>query len=262
MAKDWKAEWEALAKESRKLAKRANQRLVRLEHYSVTKPSMKKIIHYAYKNASKYIEKNLGVGKSGKPRFKENVKLYDISDGTKQLTGQALYKANVQIQRQRIKAMNEFLSSESSTLGESRVGPKTKGIKAIYDQKTNTINERYLSQYGLQLSENDLKRYFESKKQAKLESEVGSEQMFIVAAVMKKFNLKSNKRDLEKFVKSHIDLSEYDGNMSDLSSRKGESYKDYLDRVGEYIDFTGDEVLNDMVIKALKSGINSGNIFI
>ena len=79
---------------------------------------------------------------------------------------------------------------------------------------------------------------------------------------MKKYNLKSNKMDLEKFVKSHIDLSEYDGNISDLNVRKGESYKDYLDRVGEYIDFTGDEVLNDMVIKALKSGINSGNIFI
>lgn len=261
MAKDWKAEYQALAKESRKLAKRANQRLVRLEAYS-KREGLSNIKKYAYKNAAQYIEKNLGVGKSGKPRFKENVKLYDISDGTKQLTGQALYKANVQIQRQRIKAMNEFLSAESSTLGESRIGPKTKGIKAIYDKRTNTINEKYLSQYGLQLSENDLKRYFESKKQAKLESEVGSEQMFIVAAVMKKFNLKSNKRDLEKFVKSHIDLSEYDGNLSDLSAMKGESYKDYLDRVGEYIDFTGDEVLNDMVIKALKAGINSGNIFI
>ena len=77
--KDWKAEWEAVSKESRKLAKRANQRLVRLEQYS-KREGMSEILKFAYKNAQEYISHNLG----GK-RFKEHVKLYDISDGMSQL---------------------------------------------------------------------------------------------------------------------------------------------------------------------------------
>lgn len=259
MAKDWKAIWEAGAKLERKLAKRANQRLLRLERYSVTRPNMKKIIHYAYKKAQVYISHNRP---SGSKRFSERPKLYQLNDGTKQITGSELYRKNVQMQRQRIKAIEEFLASDTSTLGPSRAGVKTQGITAIYDKRTMTINSKYLNQYGLYLTEQDMKRFFDSKKQAKLESEVGSEQMFIIAAVMKKFNLQSNKRDLERFVKSHIDLSEYNGDPEDLKGRKGETYRDYLDRVGEFIDFTGDEVLNDMVVKALKSGVNSGNIFI
>ena len=143
--KDWKKEWEAVSKESRKLAKRANQRLVRLEHYS-EREGLSEILKFAYANAQEYIGKNLG----GK-RYKEHVKLYDVSDGTKNLTGDALYKANVMIQRNRIKAMQEFLGSESSTLGQSRAGVKTKGIRAIFDKRTNTINEKFLKKYGVEI---------------------------------------------------------------------------------------------------------------
>lgn len=254
--KDWKKIWEEVSKESRKLAKRANQRLVRLEHYS-EREGLSEILKFAYANAQEYIGKNLG----GK-RYKEHVKLYDVSDGTKNLTGDALYKANVMIQRNRIKAMQEFLGSESSTLGQSRSGVKTKGIRAIFDKRTNTINEKFLKKYGVEMSESDLKRFFESKKQAKLEQIVGSSLMFVVASVMKKNNLKSNKRELEKFMKSHIDLSKYDLKPEDIKSKKGESYKEYLDRLRDYVDYTGDEVLDDMITKALKEGVNVNNIFI
>lgn len=249
--KDWKKEWEEVQKESRKLAKRSNQRLVRLEHYS-EREGLSEILKFAYANAKEYISKNLG----GR-RYKEHVKLYDISDGTKQLSGDALYKANVMIQRSRIKAMKEFLGSESSILGTHK-----RGIKRIYDQRTNTINEKFLKKYGVSMSENDLKRFFESKKQSKLERIVGSSLMFVVASVMKKDNLKSNKRELEKFMKSHIDLSKYDLKPEDIKAKKGESYKEYLDRLRDYVDYTGDEVLDDMITKALKEGVNVNNIFI
>ena len=262
--KDWKAEWEAVQKESRKLAKRANQRLVRLEQYS-EREGLSEILKFAYKKAGEYIEANLGVPKKSKangPRYKEHVKLYDISDGTKQLTGEELYKANVMIQRHRIKAMEEFLAAETSTLGQSRSGPKTAGIKKVYDSRTNTINEKFLKQYGLEMTDNDLKRFFESRKQAKLEADVGSGRMFVVASIIKKFNLQTNKRDLEKFMKSHIDLEQYkDLDASDIKARKGESYKDYLTRLQDYVKYTDDDVLNDMVNKALKDGINAKNIF-
>ena len=254
--KDWKKEWEAVSKESRKLAKRANQRLVRLEHYA-EREGLSEILKFAYKNAQQYISSNLGG-----TRYKEHVKLYDVSDGTSQLTGEALYKANVMIQRQRIKAMTEFLEAETSTLGQARAGKKTLGIKKIYDKRTQTINQKFLNKYGLSMSDSDLKRFFESKKQAKLEQLVSSSLMFVVASVIKKYNLKSNKRELEKFMRSHIDLEQYDLKPEDIKAKKGESYKDYVTRMQEFADFTGDEALNDMISKALKNGINANNIFI
>lgn len=257
--KDWEAEWKAISAVSRKLAKRANQRLVRLERYSKRK-GLSKILSYAYQGAQQYISTNLGG-----TRYKEHVKLYDISDGSKQLSGQDLYKANVQIQRQRIKAMEEFLSADTSTLGQARAGVKTQGIAAIYDKRTQTINDRYLTKYGVNMSENDLKRFFESKKQAKLEQLVSSSMMFVVASVIKKQNLKTNKRDLERFVKSHVDLKQlemYGMTKEDLKAKTGESYKEYLSRLDEFIQYTGDEALDAMVSKALKNGINVNNIFI
>ena len=261
--KDWEAEWKAVSAESRKLAKRSNQRLVRLEQYS-QREGLSDITKFAYKKAQQYIKTNLGIGKSGKGRYKENVKLYDVSDGTKQLSEEELYKANVMIQRARIKAMNEFLASQSSTLGQSRSGPKTEGINKIYDKRTQTLNRKIREQYGAEFeyTDQDLKRFFDSKKQAKLEKLVSSSMMFVVAKVIKKNNLKSNKRDLEKFMKSHIDLEQYDLSQEDIKARKGESYRDYLTRLQDFIDYTGDENLNSMVNKALKEGINVDNIFI
>ena len=254
--KDWKKEWEAVQKESRKLAKRANQRLVRLEQYS-KREGLSEILKFAYQRAQEYINKNLG----GK-RYKEHVKLYDVSDGTKNLTGEDLYRANVMIQRQRIKAMTEFLEAETSTLGQARAGKKTLGIKKVYDKRTQTINEKFLNKYGLKMTDKDLKRFFESKKQAKLEQLVSSSLMFVVASVIKKYNLKSNKRELEKFMRSHIDLEQYDLKPEDIKAKKGESYKDYVTRMQQFVDYTGDEVLDDMITKALKNGVNVNNIFI
>lgn len=253
--KDWKKEWEAVSKESRKLAKRANQRLVRLEHYS-EREGLSEILKFAYAKAQEYIQHNLG----GK-RYKEHVKLYDISDGTKQLSGEALYKANVMIQRQRIKAMTEFLESESSTLGQARAGKKTAGIKKIFDQRTKTINQKYLEKYGLKLSENDLKKFFDSKKQAKLEKIVGSGRMFVVAAVIKKMNIGTSRKELEEFMKKHIDTDKNNISKDDLNIGPRESRKAYIDRMRKYAEYTKDPVLNDMINNALKENININNIF-
>lgn len=259
--KNWQKEWEQISAESKRLAKRANQRLVRLEQYS-SRAGLSSITKYAYAKASDYIKSNLGLGKGGKARFKEHIKLFDINDGTKQLSGQALYKANVMIQRQRIKAMEEFLGAESSTLGQSRSGPKTIGIKKIYENRAKTITDKYLDKYGLEMTENDLKRFFDSKKQAKLEKIVGSKQMFIVASVIKKLNIRGSRKELEKFVKSHVDLNQYKDDVPDLNMMPTESRAKYLERLRDYLNYTDDQVLNDMVTNALKEGINAKNIFI
>lgn len=260
--KDWQAEWRAIQKESKTLAKRANQRLFRLEQYS-KREGLSSIKEFAYKKAAQYIQGNIGISKKGLYRFKEHVKLYDISDGSNYLEGDELLKKNIQIQRARIKAMKEFLESETSTLGQSRSGKKTKGIKKVYSGRADTISKKFLEKYGLSVTDEGLKRFFESRKQAKLESEFGSKDQFVIAAVMKRENLKANKRDLEKYFKSHINLSEHpELSAEDLKGRKGESYKDYIDRLGDFVKYTDDEVLNSFINQALKMGISSNNIFI
>jgi len=258
--KDWKAEWEAIAKENRKLAKRANQRLVRLKRAS-ERPGMASVTEFAYKVAMRDLT---SLGKTGeKKRFTENPKIMQINDGSKNLTGDALYRANVMRAKLEQKMLKNFLSAASSTIGKARAyedeGIKaTEGVRAVWDRVTNTINDKYLSEYDLQMTDNDLKRFWESKKQAKLETEVGSNQMFAVAAIMKKYNLKANKRDFERFLRNNMTLP----SGADYKQRKGESFNEYLERVQEFAQYTDDEVLNDAINRALKNGINVNNIFI
>jgi len=256
--KDWKTEWEAISKQSRKLAKRANQRLVRLERYS-ERPGYSNIKKYAYEKASEYISDTFGVGKSGKPRFKEHVKLIELPDAKgNKLPENELYKKNVYIQRQRIKALEEFLSSQSSTLGQARSGPKTLGVKKIYEKRAQTITDKFLKAYGLEMSENDLKRFFDSKKQAKLEKIVGSNQMFVVAAIMKKLDIKGSRKELEEYVKTHVQVKD----PSELDMKPKESRAAYLDRLKGKLNYTEDPILNQKITNALKAGINAKNIFI
>ena len=260
--KDWKAEWEAIAKENRKLAKRANQRLVRLER-AAERPGMASVKEFAYKVAMRDLT---SLGKKGaKKRFTEAPKIMQINDGSKNLTGEALYRANVMRAKSEQKMLKSFLSAASSTIGKARAyedeGIKaTEGVRAVWDKVTNTINDKYLNEYDLQMTDNDMKRFWESKKQAKLEKIVGSTQMFAVAAVMKKYNLMANKRNLEKFLKDNIDLTGVD--PEELKAQKGEKYTEYLDRVQQFAKYTDDEVLNDAINRALKNGINVNNIFI
>ena len=49
---------------------------------------------------------------------------------------------------------------------------------------------------------------------------------------------------------------------ADFKAQKGEKFADYLERVQEFARYTDDEVLNDAINRALKSGININNIFI
>ena len=252
--KDWKREWEQTAAKARKLAKRANQRMVRLERYA-KKPGYSSITKYAYAVAKDYIENFIGIGKSKKPRFKENVKLDKNIKGD---DAEEVFKKNVQKQRLIIKEMEKFLGSQSSTLGESRSGSKTKGIKAIYDKRAQTITDEFLKKHDLSMDANDLKRFFDSKKQAKLEKDYGSQQMFIIAAVIKKENIKGSRKELEEYVKTHVQVSD----PKELKMKKTESRADYLERMRDKLNYTNDKVLNDIITNALQDGFSAINLFI
>lgn len=268
--KDWEAEWKKVSAESRKLAKRANQRMVRLERYARERPEYAGALQFAYRKAQQYIRNTFGPSKSGKPgRYKEYISFYK----PKGLSKAEQFKANVLIQRARIQEMEKFLESASSTLGRSRLQPNKLSLKDVMDKRTKAINDKLISEYGTEyeMSTNDLKRFFESKKQAKLQSLVTSDLMFIVASVIKKNKLKSNKRDFKKFLKEHIDLESESAKKAGLTAEdlkdqtvdgKKETFVDMLDRLDEFVRFTGDELLDDKVKEALKKGINVTNIFI
>lgn len=250
--KDWKKEWEQTAAKARKLAKRANQRMVRLENKAKQK-GYSSITKYAYARAEDYIRNFLN--KKGKPRFKENVKLDKNIKGD---DADEVFKKNVQKIRMDIKAIEEFLGSESSTIGESRSGPKTKGIKAIYDKRAQTITDEFLKKHGLKMDANDLKRFFDSKKQAKLEKDYGSQQMFIIAAIIKKENIRGSRKELEEYVRTHVEVND----PSELKMKKTESRADYLERMRDKLNYTNDKVLNDIITNALKDGFSASNLFI
>ena len=259
--KDWNTEWEAIQKENRKLAKRANQRMVRLER-AAEAPGMQSILKYAYKVAQRDLT---SLGKEGpKKRFTEHVtiKAFPGPNG-KKLTGTALIKANVRRARIEQKMMKEFLSSATSTMGKTKGYEAegisgTVGVKAVWDKVNQTINTNYLSEYDLEMSDSDFKRFWESRKQKKLEQTVGSDLMFAVASVMKKFNLMANKKDFEKFLKNNMEIPD----EADIKGRTGETFEQYLDRVSEFAQYTDDQVLNKAINKALKEGLGVSGVFL
>ena len=99
------------------------------------------------------------------------------------------------------------------------------------------------------------------KKQKKLENLVGSDQMFIVMATMRNKGLKSNKKDLQKFFKQNIDLKNIPDDIS-LDQKDYDNYKDYWNTLSDFVELTGNKMLDDFVSQAIKAGISIKNIFI
>lgn len=265
--KDWQAEFQKLQKEARKLAKRANQRMVRLERLSESADVYSEVKDFSYSVAQRNI-RALYAKTGDRLRFTENPKLEtEISDGTRYLEGDALYRANVQALQQKIKAMESFLESKTST--------KT-GVDIVLDKRTNTINtaEKFggLDKLGLSYTKDELKRFFDNKKQEKLQKAVGSHSMFIVSALIRKNKIGSSKRELERFLKNNINLkdealkkaADQEGKTVKqmLSEKNYEDKDEMLDKLWGFVKLTKDEQLNNYVKKALKEGINYKNLFI
>lgn len=280
---DWEKEFQKVAKEYKKLAKRANQRMVRLERYS-KRPGYTGVLGMAYRVAQKDIKGMYGK-KGEKLRYTETPRMYEVSKGGKVLSGQELAKANVQMLKSKMKSINTFLESKSSTIEDIKMKDPTtgkvlrdaegkpiiakEGINTLYDKRTTTLNKRLKEMYEFEadLTPQDLKRFFDSRKQAKLQNLVGSDAMFIVAAVMRDKQIAANKRELQKFFKNHINLDDAGLDAKDLNikrdaSGKLESTGDYFERLSEFIELTGNQVLDDYVKDAIREGIGYKQIFI
>lgn len=165
----------SLEAEYRKLAKRADQRLVRLEA-AAAKPGYESVTQYAYKKAMRDIR-----AWSGENASRFNTK---PPKNTNQL-------------KAKIADIKRFLASASSTIGATK---ETRGIKQIYQERANTINEKYDTNFKWQ----DLAKLFESGLWEKLKSSdtYSSDADFQTIA-----HIKANFKEVKKAIRDDTEVN-------------------------------------------------------
>ena len=188
-----KQTYDDLVKEYRKLAKRADQRLVRLEKLS-TQKDFKQVKQWAYKNA---VTDALEWGANpSKPRF--NI---------------APPKSTISL-KAKIQDIKNFLEKPTSTRS---------GIIDVYEQKAQTLNEKY-KEYGLNLNWSDVGTFFESSLYKKLSKKYSSGTVIRAIATIKKNESKVIK-DFDQHKASHIKTEDDDMIINDAISRMTSYYK-------------------------------------
>ena len=182
-----------LVKEYRKLAKRADQRLVRLEKLSGQK-DFKQVRQWAYKNA---VTDALEWGANpSKPRF--NI---------------APPKSTISL-KAKIRDIQNFLEKPTSTKA---------GIIDVYEKKAQTLNEKY-KDYGLNLNWSDVGTFFESALYKKLSKKYSSGTVVKAIATLKN-NEAEVIRDFNKHKASHVKTEDNDMVIDDAIKRMTSYYK-------------------------------------
>jgi hypothetical protein len=164
------SEYDSLVAEYRRLAKRADQRLVRLEAYSHDK-GFKTAKQWAYARAQKDIA-HWGGGKrfnTAPPKSKAQLKA-KISD------------------------IKQFLESETST---------KRGIVNVYKRKANTMNKRY----GTHFTWENLATYYKSGLAEKMNNSFGSKTALKVIGTMQK-NDKDVIKAIKEHSEKNLQLSD------------------------------------------------------
>ena len=188
-----KQSYNDLVKEYRKLAKRADQRLVRLEKLSGQK-DFKQVKQWAYKNAvTDALEWGANVNK---PRF--NI---------------APPKSTISL-KAKIQDIKNFLEKPTSTKA---------GIINVYQKKADTLNEKY-KDYGLDLNWSDVGTFFESTLYKKLSKKYSSGTVVKAIATIK--NKESQVlKDFAQHKASHIKTEDNDMIIDDAIKRMTSYYK-------------------------------------
>lgn len=182
-----------LVKEYRKLAKRADQRLVRLEKLSAQK-DFKQVKQWAYKNAvTDALEWGANVNK---PRF--NI---------------APPKSTISL-KAKIQDIKNFLEKPTSTRS---------GIIDVYEKKAQTLNEKY-KDYGLNLNWSDVGTFFQSNLYKKLSKKYSSGTVIKAIATIKQ-NEDTVIQDFNQHKASHIKTEDNDMIINDAINRMTSYYK-------------------------------------
>lgn len=181
------SEYDDLVKEYRQLAKRADQRLVRLEGYQY-KDGFATATKWAYSKAMRDIKRWSG----------EEAKRFNVKP-----------PANVNQLKAKIADIDNFLESATSTM---------KGIKQVYKSKADTVNKRY----GTNFNWEDLANYYSSGMAEKLSREYGSKTALkSIAEIQKKG--KELVEDIKKHKEKHLYVEDkiLDKTVNDILNKKG-----------------------------------------
>ena len=164
-----------LYKEFRALAKRADQRALRLERYA-QRPGYEAITGFAYR-----------VFQSSLKSFATEKQLEAYAEGVP-LRANVVPKSNRQM-RAKIGILRQFLAAQSSTLegvrqknpytGEYEIKP---GIKEIYMKRAQTFKDRY----GLEVPWQKIGSVFESRAYQNLDKKYGSKTILKAIAQIKR----------------------------------------------------------------------------
>lgn len=216
-----------LVKEYRKLAKRADQRLVRLERY-MKRPGMAEIEKGAYARAMKDIEVWSG---RGKKRFNTAPPMpLDAEGGLEALQA-------------KINDIQAFLRADTSTLAP---GIDTRGFSiSSYEKMAQSFN----AAYGTDLTWQEIGSFYQSKKYKKLSEKIQASKTIAIALGV--FD------DLRKQGKTRRELMDEIRAQGKHKVKKGrQSYWEY-----QNAQFTDDEAVNEIVNKMIKMGINPQTMF-
>lgn len=167
MARKGDAEYRALVKEYKSLAKKADQRLVRLEKLS-KKSGFENVEKWAYNRAMKDIQYWSG---SKATRFNRDI------------------PTNKNSLKARISDVKNFLSAKTSTKS---------GILKTYKQRSNMISKKY----GVKMSWEKTAEFFESKEWENLDKEYGSD-----TAMRALGEIQKNEDKIKKAIENHKPVS-------------------------------------------------------
>lgn len=146
--------YQMLLKDFKKLAKRADQRLVNLEKLAAKDENYKNVLKYSYAKAMHDIAGR--TGKRDKLRFNKGIPTTVVG------------------LQARIRDVEDFLASQTST---------KKGIDAVYKKRADTLNKMYNMNYTWQ----DLANFFESKTFEKLSEKYGYNTIFRTISKLQSF---------------------------------------------------------------------------
>lgn len=189
----------------RRVAKTADQRLVRLEQLSGQK-GFKQVKQWAYKNAvTDALEWGANVNK---PRFNIAPPTNEGANGT---LADRINRTSI---RAKINDMLNFIEKPTSTRS---------GIIDVYEKKAATLNEKY-KEYGLNLNWSDVGTFFESALYKKLLKKYSSGTVIRAIATLKK-NEGEVLKDFEAHKSSHVKTEDNDMIIDDAIKRMTSYYK-------------------------------------
>lgn len=184
-----------LLKEYRKLSKRADQRLVRIEQHAEAGDIYAGMINYAYRRAMVDIRKWSG----------ENARRFNVKPPESTVSLKA-----------KIRDIKQFLEAPSSTVKPTKDNiiydlegnVSGGGVQLTYDKRAKTLNERYGQYLDSPFTWENIQEFFESSLWKKMDKRFADSKTTIRAIGMIKKNKQQVAKEIAAHKPSHINVDD------------------------------------------------------